>query len=123
VYHLQQAILDWIERQWSAETAPLGTPVSIKHSDYSARSGEVVPCNPPAAGMTVFLPKITTSVLGQSVTVVEVGGQPPAGDTDHVITVRPGDQATINGLTSVAAASGYAMGVFVAVTPTLWVKK
>jgi hypothetical protein len=113
VTQLQDSILEWIVRQCAADQAPLGTPTTIKHEDYAARVGEVVLCNPPAAGMTVSLP--STSARGAMVVVKE------AASSWNPITVRPGSAGvTIDGQSSITSTASYAVRRFMVLTPILW---
>lgn len=109
---LQEAVKDWITRQWAATPTPFGTPVGPKTTDYGAREGELVLCDATAAAFTVWLPSIRT--VGAVVSVKDVSG------SANVVTVAPSDPtATIGGSGSVPL-SLYAGSAFVALTPTLW---
>jgi hypothetical protein len=111
---LQDAVWDWIVRQWATGQTPFGQPTTTKLADYSARLGELVLTDATAAAFTVWLPPVSQTQLGQCVTVKDVSG------TTNVVTVRPAADGATIGSASYIELAEWDGACFVALSPAKW---
>ncbi len=92
---------------------PKTYPTPVKIADYGASPGELVLCDPTAAGFTVTLPP-AASVTGQTVQVKN------DSDSTNVITVLPSGTDTVeSGSASISSARTSLL--FIAADSTRWI--
>ena len=108
---VQESVRSYLEgeAQQVSRFGDLGATVSGK---TLAKPGSVVLVDPTGGGFTVVLPRITREVLGQFVTVKEVGGS-----FKPIKVVAADANATIDGASSVTLSGAYDSMVFGAMLP------
>lgn len=108
---VEEAVRVYLERE-AQLVRPLVHPTLVVNAKTHALPGQNLLCNPAAGAFSVVLPVITRAVVGQLVTVTEVGGSFKA------ITVVPADgNTTICGETNMVIAGAYDSMTFQAVLP------